>query len=67
PRRRASIGVLPPAPVHIRIGRKVMYRPADLDKWLDDMAAASGFARVSRRRGRPTKVEQAQRQQQAEG
>lgn len=61
PRRRASSGLLPPAPVHIRIGRKVMYRPGDLDRWLDEMAAASGFARVSRRRGRPTKAEQAAR------
>lgn len=63
PRRRASFGLLPPAPVHIRIGRKVLYRPADLDRWLDERA--SGFARVSRRRGRPTKVEQAARKRAA--
>lgn len=66
PRRRSSKDMpLPPGPAFLRIGRRIAYRPADLDKWLDDMA--SGFARVSRRRGRPTKAEKAQRQQQAEG
>jgi len=53
PRRRASDGILPPAPPHVRIGRRVMYRPADLDTWLASLA--NGVARVSRRRGRPSK------------
>ncbi|MFT9447442.1 helix-turn-helix transcriptional regulator [Gluconobacter japonicus] len=61
PRRRSSKDMpLPPGPAFLRIGRRVAYRPADLDKWLDDMS--SGFARTSRRRGRPTKVKQAQHQ-----
>ncbi|WP_256445009.1 AlpA family transcriptional regulator [Gluconobacter sp. P1C6_b] len=62
PRRRSSKDTpLPPGPAFLRIGRRVVYRPADLEKWLDDMAAASGCARASCRRGRPTKAEQAAR------
>ncbi|WP_408906079.1 helix-turn-helix transcriptional regulator [Nguyenibacter vanlangensis] len=68
PRRRSSAEQpLPPGPTYLRIGRRIVYRPADLDAWLAALADGSVYARQSRGRGRPRKSEFAARQQQAEG
>jgi len=49
---------LPDAPTHIVIGRMALYRPEDLTAWAERLASSGHPARVSRRRGRPTKAEQ---------
>ncbi|MBS1043763.1 helix-turn-helix transcriptional regulator [Gluconobacter cerinus] len=57
PRRRSSKEhPLPPGPAVLRIGRRVFYRPADLDAWLAALADGSSYARQSRGRGRPRKI-----------
>ena len=57
PRRRSSKErPLPPGPAFIRIGRRVVYRPQDLDAWLAALADGSAYARQSRGRGRPRKI-----------
>ncbi|WP_342627818.1 helix-turn-helix domain-containing protein [Nguyenibacter vanlangensis] len=55
-------------PRYIRIGRRVLYRPADVDAWLAEMAVVRADALANnKKRGRPTKAEAAARRQQAEG
>lgn len=49
----------PPVPRHLRIGKLVRYRPADINAWLDALANGVDV----RRRGRPTKAEAARRQE----
>lgn len=57
PRRRSSTErPLPPGPTVLRIGRRIFYRPADLDAWLAALADGSIYARQSRGRGRPRKI-----------
>ncbi len=49
----------PPVPRHLRIGKLIRYRPADIDAWLDAMASGTAVRRV----GRPTKAEAARRRE----
>jgi predicted DNA-binding transcriptional regulator AlpA len=48
----------PPAPRHLRIGKRIKYRPADIQAWIDGIS--DGSLRAVRR-GRPTKAETARR------
>jgi len=59
--------VSPPAPPFARVGRTILYRPEDLDAWLKSISSAATPDRMPRRRGRPTKAEQAARRIRAEG